>query len=88
MLKYCYKGGGILDEKKRDDFSRFQALDDGLVKFFRFFANLSAIALCVIMFLAFVDVVGVRVTLVLRSSTFQPKMTSCVFSKVSVLHHS
>ena len=45
---------------ENDDYSRFRSFDDKLVRFFRIFANISAVALIVIMLLAFVDVVGCK----------------------------
>ncbi len=42
------------------EYSRFQRVDDKIMAFFHFFANISAIALCVILAIAFFDVVGAK----------------------------
>lgn len=42
------------------EYSRFQIVDDKVMAFFHFFANISAIALCVILAVAFFDVVGAK----------------------------
>lgn len=42
------------------EYSRFQRLDDKIMAFFHFFANVSAIALCAILVIAFLDVVGAK----------------------------
>ncbi len=42
------------------EFSKFRSVDDKIVAFFHFFANISAVALIVIMLIAFVDVVGAK----------------------------
>lgn len=56
-------GGGNKPPEARDgapEYSRFQAVDDRIVRFFHFFANISAIALIGILFIAFFDVVGAK----------------------------
>lgn len=42
------------------EYARFQLVDDKIMAFFHFFANISAIALCLILAIAFLDVVGAK----------------------------
>lgn len=52
------EGGGV--RLPDNGFARFQAVDDRIMAFFHFFANISAIALCAILVIAVLDVVGAK----------------------------
>ncbi len=54
------KEGGSAPQLPDTEYSRFQRVDDRIMAFFHFFANISAIALCAILAIAFLDVVGAK----------------------------